>query len=187
MVEIDYVSTEKRRSYDKFFFFSSRRRHTRSFHVTGVQTCALPIAKGVSFPLEKLLADPERAGRFVGGGYATLYLAPRDYHRIHAPLAGRITGYSYIPGELWPVNRASVRLQEKLFCLNERLTTYLETRAGELAVVKVGATCVARIRAAYDDLVTHTGGRATVHRYERPIPVAKGAELGVFEMGSTVI
>ena len=144
-------------------------------------------AKGVSFPLEKLLADPERARRFVGGGYATLYLAPRDYHRIHAPLAGRITGYSYIPGELWPVNRASVRLQEKLFCLNERLTTYLETRAGELAVVKVGATCVARIRAAYDDLVTHTGGRATVHRYERPIPVAKGAELGVFEMGSTVI
>jgi phosphatidylserine decarboxylase len=143
--------------------------------------------KGVSYPVEKLLADPEGARRFVGGAYATLYLSPRDYHRIHAPLSGRITGYSYIPGELWPVNRASVRLQERLFCLNERLTTYLETRAGQVAVVKVGATCVARIRAAYDDVITHTGGEARVHRYRTPIPVAKGAELGVFEMGSTVI
>jgi phosphatidylserine decarboxylase len=144
-------------------------------------------AKGVRYPVEKLLADPAGARRFAGGAYSTIYLAPRDYHRIHAPLPGRITGYSYIPGELWPVNRASVRLQDQLFCLNERLTTYLETAAGQVAVVKVGATCVARIRAAYDEVITHTGGRAKVHCYPAPIPIARGAELGVFEMGSTVI
>lgn len=144
-------------------------------------------AKGVSYPVEALLADPEEAKRFLGGAYVTLYLSPRDYHRIHAPLSGRIAGYSYIPGEFWPVNRASVKLQQKLFCVNERLTTYLDTSAGRVAVVKVGATCVSRIRASYDDLVTHTGGSAKVHRYDRPIPIGKGEELGVFEMGSTVI
>jgi phosphatidylserine decarboxylase len=144
-------------------------------------------AKGVSYTVEKLLADPEEARRFSDGAYVTLYLAPRDYHRIHAPLTGRITGYSYIPGEFWPVNRASVRLQQALFCVNERLATYLDTSAGHMAVVKVGATCVSRIRASYDGIVTHSGGKAHVHRYDPPIAIEKGAELGIFEMGSTVI
>jgi phosphatidylserine decarboxylase len=144
-------------------------------------------AKGVRYSLEKLLADPEEARRFLGGAYATLYLSPRDYHRIHAPLSGKITGYSYVPGEFWPVNRASVRLREGLFCSNERLTTYLETGAGRVALVKVGATCVSRIRVTYDDVITHSGGEAKVHRYRVPIPMAKGEELGVFEMGSTVL
>ena len=144
-------------------------------------------AKGVCYPVEKLLGDAEVAKPFLGGAYATIYLSPRDYHRIHSPLAGKITGYSYIPGEFWPVNPASVRLKEALFCVNERLTTYLDTDAGKVAVVKVGATCVSRIRAAYDDVVTHTGGQAKVHHYAEPIAVEKGGELGVFEMGSTVI
>ncbi len=145
-------------------------------------------AKGVQYPVEKLLGDAEAARPFIGGAYATIYLSPRDYHRIHSPVDGRITGYSYIPGEFWPVNRASVKLKEALFCVNERLTTYLETEAhGQVAVVKVGATCVSRIRAAYDDVVTHTGGAAKVHHYATPIPVERGGELGIFEMGSTVI
>ncbi len=144
-------------------------------------------AKGVCYPVEQLLGDAEVARPFIGGAYATIYLSPRDYHRIHSPLAGRITGYSYIPGEFWPVNPASVKLKEALFCVNERLTTYLETKAGKVAVVKVGATCVSRIRAAYDDVVTHTGGAAKVHTYPDPRRVEKGGELGVFEMGSTVI
>lgn len=145
-------------------------------------------AKGVCYPVEKLLGDAEVAKPFVGGAYTTIYLSPRDYHRIHSPVNARITGYSYIPGEFWPVNRASVKLKEALFCVNERLTTYLDTDShGQVAVVKVGATCVSRIRAAYDDVVTHTGGAAKVHRYGNPIPVEKGGELGVFEMGSTVI
>jgi phosphatidylserine decarboxylase len=98
-----------------------------------------------------------------------------------------VVSYSYIPGEFWPVNRASVKLKDALFCVNERLATFLETPAGRVAVVKVGATCVSRIRASYDDVVTHTGGKAHVHQYDNPIPVQKGEELGVFEMGSTVV
>lgn len=144
-------------------------------------------AKGIRFPLEKLLGDPAEAARFEGGAFATLYLSPRDYHRFHSPLDGAVEGYTYIPGEFWPVNQASVRLKDALFCINERLVTYLSTAAGRIAYVAVGATCVARIRASYDDVVTHSGGQAKVQRYERAIPVKKGDELGMFEMGSTVI
>jgi phosphatidylserine decarboxylase len=144
-------------------------------------------AKGVTYPVERLLGDAGAAAPFRGGAFATLYLSPRDYHRIHSPLDGHITGYGYIPGQFWPVNPASVNGLPSLFCLNERLVTYLETAAGKVAVVKVGATNVARIRASYDDLLTHRGAPGKVHRYDTPIPVKKGDELGVFEMGSTVI
>jgi phosphatidylserine decarboxylase len=144
-------------------------------------------AKGISFPLERLLGTAEAAKPFEGGAYATLYLAPRDYHRIHSPLSGEIDGYTYLPGQFWPVNRASVHHVPALFCLNERLITYLRTSAGRCAVVKVGATCVARIRATYDEVVTHTGGARAEARYSAPKAVKKGDELGVFEMGSTVI
>jgi len=144
-------------------------------------------AKGIRFPVGKLLGDEGSAHAFQDGAFATLYLSPRDYHRIHAPLGGQVLGYSYVPGEFWPVNAASVRRKEALFCVNERLITWMDTPAGLLAVVAVGATCVARIHAAYDRLVTHTGQPPEVHRYPRPIPVQKGDELGMFEMGSTVI
>jgi phosphatidylserine decarboxylase len=144
-------------------------------------------AKGICFPVGKLLGDDLSAHAFQGGTFATLYLAPRDYHRIHAPLGGKVLGYSYLPGEFWPVNPISVRSKEALFCVNERLITWLDTAAGLAAVVAVGATCVSRIHAAYDQLVTHTGQPAKIHRYPDGIPVEKGAELGMFEMGSTVI
>lgn len=144
-------------------------------------------AKGISYSLDKLMGSAEAAAPFHGGAYATIYLAPRDYHRIHSPLQGTITGYSYLPGLFWPVNPATVRTVDALFCINERLVTLLETAAGPCAVVKVGATCVARIRASYDDITTHLGEPAKVHRYEPPLPVSKGDELGAFEMGSTVI
>jgi phosphatidylserine decarboxylase len=145
-------------------------------------------AKGIEYPVDKLLADELAARRFSAGAFATLYLSPRDYHRIHAPLGGRVVGYSYLPGEFWPVNARSVRSLEALFCVNERLVTYVETAAGVMAVVAVGATCVSRIRASYDEsIVTHRREPAKVHRYEAPLPVDKGAELGRFEMGSTVV
>lgn len=144
-------------------------------------------AKGMDYTLAALLADSERAEAFAGGAWMTIYLAPRDYHRIHAPLAGQITGYSYVPGKFWPVNPSSVRTVPNLFAANERLITFLQTPLGQVAVVKVGATCVGRIRAAYDDVVTHAGERASAKRYATPLPVEKGGELGAFEMGSTVI
>lgn len=144
-------------------------------------------AKGITYSVAQLLGNEEAARPFNGGAWTTLYLSPRDYHRIHAPLGGTVEGYSYIPGEFWPVNPASVKNKQALFCVNERLVTYLHTAAGKCAVVKVGATCVSRIRATYDDVLTHAGKPGKVHRYEQPLAVAKGAELGVFEMGSTVI
>jgi len=144
-------------------------------------------AKGSEYTLASLLDDPEEGRAFDGGAYVTLYLSPRDYHRIHAPASGTIQGYTYIPGELWPVNRLGVRYVPELFCTNERLVTFLSTAAGEVAVVKVGAMCVGRIRASYDDVLTHSGRAGARKRYEQSIPVEKGGELGMFELGSTVV
>jgi phosphatidylserine decarboxylase len=144
-------------------------------------------AKGIRYSLPALLGSAEAAARFEDGAFVTLYLSPRDYHRIHAPLSGRIESYAYIRGELWPVNARSVRSKPRLFCLNERLITFLSTQAGPCAIVKVGATCVARIRASYGEVVTHSDKPGEVHRFSEPIPVNKGDELGAFEMGSTVI
>ncbi|MBJ6765579.1 phosphatidylserine decarboxylase [Myxococcaceae bacterium JPH2] len=144
-------------------------------------------AKGIEYSVDELLGDAEAGKPFHGGAWTTIYLSPRDYHRIHSPLGGTITDYSYIPGEFWPVNPASVMNKQALFCVNERLVTYLDTPAGRCAVVKVGATCVSRIKAAYDDVLTHTGQPGKAHQYAQAIPVEKGGELGRFEMGSTVI
>jgi len=147
-------------------------------------------AKGVDYTAEALLADASLARRLAGGAWATLYLSPRDYHRIHFPLSGTVTGWRYVPGTLWPVNEASVANVPGLFARNERLVTVLETPLGTCAVVAVGATIVGRVRASYDAAVPVTnraGARLERHDYAAPLPVEKGAELGAFEMGSTVI
>lgn len=143
--------------------------------------------KGRDYTVAQLLDDPDEARRFEGGAYVTIYLAPRDYHRIHSPVEGVVDTLAYIPGELWPVNKPAVRCVPNLFAVNERLISYLESRAGRVAVVKVGATCVGRIRAAYDDVVTNSGGKRLRKTYDEKPRVEKGGELGVFEMGSTVI
>jgi phosphatidylserine decarboxylase len=149
-------------------------------------------AKGKHYTLAGLFGGPraeQDAQRFSGGGFVTIYLAPCDYHRIHAPLGGSITGYINVPGTLWPVTPIGVRNVEQLFCVNERLTTFLDTPRGPCAVVAVGAMNVGRIRAVYDDVVTNARRTRAVQRkeYEKPIPVAKGSELAIFEMGSTVV
>ncbi len=147
-------------------------------------------AKGIDYPAAALLADADLARRLEGGPYATLYLSPKDYHRIHFPLGGSILGWRYIPGRLWPVNPASVRTVPGLFAANERLVTVLETPLGRCAVVAVGATVVGRVQGFYDPTVPHTnrpGAAPRARDYETPIPVEKGQELGAFEMGSTVI
>ena len=149
-------------------------------------------AKDKHYTLAELIGGPAAeadARQFVGGAFCTIYLAPYNYHRIHVPLGGRITGYVNMPGQLWPVNPIGVRNVEKLFCVNERLTTFLLTPRGACGVVAVGATNVGRIRALYDDVVTNVRRTRQTERriYEKPIPVAKGAELAVFEMGSTVV
>jgi phosphatidylserine decarboxylase len=147
-------------------------------------------AKGIDYTAAALLGDEDLARALEGGPWATIYLSPRDYHRIHFPLGGAIAGWRYVPGRLWPVNPASVRTVPGLFAVNERLVTVLDTPLGRCAVVAVGATVVGRVRAYYDPTVPPTnapGGVARGRDYETPLPVAKGQELGAFEMGSTVI
>ena len=146
-------------------------------------------AKGKTYAAAELVGGDADGADYAAGSFATVYLAPHNYHRVHAPLGGTITGFHYAPGQLWPVNRIGVARVEKLFAVNERLTTFLDTPAGRCAVVMVGATCVGRMRALYADVVTNATQKreARRERFERPIPVEKGAELGIFEMGSTVV
>src|SRR5438128_8390787 len=115
-------------------------------------------AKGKHYTLAELIGGPnaaEDAAQFAGGTFCTIYLAPYNYHRIHAPLWGQVTGYVNMPGQLWPVNPIGLRNVEKLFCVNERLTTFLKTPRGACGVVAIGATNLGRIRAVYDELVTN--------------------------------
>jgi phosphatidylserine decarboxylase len=147
-------------------------------------------AKGRTFTLAALLGSEGRAAHYSGGSFITIYLSPKDYHRVHSPATGLICGYSYVPGDLYPVNPAAVAHVDALFARNERLITHLETPAfGWIEEVMVGATCVGHIRMAYDPQVaTNTGGTAIREiSYQPQKPITRGDEVGVFEMGSTVI
>jgi phosphatidylserine decarboxylase len=147
-------------------------------------------AKGIDYTAAALVGDERVGARLAGGRYATIYLSPRDYHRIHFPLGGRVLGWRYVPGKLWPVNPASVRTVPGLFTVNERLVTLLDSPLGLVAIVAVGATVVGRVRASFDPAVPVTnlaGAGAQSRDYAKPLPVTKGQELGAFEMGSTVI
>lgn len=146
-------------------------------------------AKGVSYTAEDLLADAQLARRFLGGRSVTIYLSPRDYHRIHTPAAGQVVGAAYVPGALWPVNPTGVRGVPGLFAKNERLITYLSTDFGLVAVVKVGATIVGSVRVLYDPTLgtNRRGGRVERRPGLKGPRLEKAAELGRFEFGSTVI
>src|SRR5688500_13503672 len=107
-------------------------------------------AKGRWYSAAELLADPAAASAYEGGLFATLYLSPRHYHRIHAPCAGSVARAEHLPGALLPVNEAAVAHVPNLFSRNERLVAYLDGAAGSVAVVAVGAYNVGRISAAFD-------------------------------------
>ncbi len=144
-------------------------------------------AKGMPYTLSSLLGGEEEARMFEGGRFLTLYLSPRDYHRIHVPESGELAETRYEPGTLWPVNPPAVRRIPSLFAVNERVVTTLDATWGRVAVVMVGATNVGRMRLSYMDLVTNSGGQPFRRRHEPPLRVERGDELGVFELGSTVI
>ena len=145
-------------------------------------------AKGEGSSLDDLIDIPGFRKRFMGGTYVTIYLSPKDYHRIHSPLAGTIRGYSYIPGKLYPVNSYAVNNIERLFSRNERLITYIETEKTMFAVVKVGATNVGSIRVTYkEEIRTNARQPAASEVFMNGHLIEKGEELGHFEFGSTVI
>lgn len=145
-------------------------------------------AKGRRYGLLELVDSAEERERFTGGWYATIYLAPGDYHRIHSPVSGRVRKIGYIPGQLFPVNPFAVHNVDDLFAINERLITYLDTGHSEVAVIKVGATCVGRIELLYEKFETNGSfRRRREFAPERRIELAAGDELAVFNLGSTVI
>ncbi len=154
-----------------------------------VQHDTLVQAKGRTYSLRALLGDTELAARCDGGTYTTLYLSPRDYHRIHAPASGRVTRATYIPGALWPVNEAAVQHVDSLFAVNERIVIALEgAKGGVMAIVPVGATMVGMTRLTFDDLHTNARRRhIDTRRYDPPVALEKGQQIGHFEFGSTVV
>ena len=149
-------------------------------------------AKGHSFSLVELLGgDSERASPFMGGTFATVYLSPKDYHRVHMPLAGTLTEMVYVPGRLFSVNQSTAENVPELFARNERVVCLFDTERGPMAVVLVGAMIVASIETVWAGLVTPPKRSLKTFRYDEaaraPIVLDKGAELGRFKLGSTAI
>ncbi|MCB9684239.1 MAG: phosphatidylserine decarboxylase [Alphaproteobacteria bacterium] len=141
----------------------------------------IEVAPGQHLTLSSLLDRPVEGERDV----IVLYLSPRDYHRVHVPREGRATRWHYVPGTLWPVFPAAVRRVPELFARNERAVVVIETSAGPLDVVLVGAFGVGRITLSVCDLVTNAGGSTASGTLDAPL--ARGDELGVFHLGSTVV
>ncbi|MDX2086671.1 MAG: archaetidylserine decarboxylase [Kofleriaceae bacterium] len=151
---------------------------------------ALVQAKGRMYSLAELVVDGALATRLRGGAYATIYLSPRDYHRVHAPIDARLVRYEYIPGTLWPVNAWATARREGLLARNERVVIHMTSEAvGDFAFVMVGAAGVGNIRLAHaPDSSTFRGARER-RTIELPANtlVRRGDELGAFRLGSTVV
>ena len=147
-------------------------------------------AKGVRYSVTDLLGgDPATARRFHGGSFATIYLAPFDYHRIHMPMAGTLTAARFVPGDLFSVNAVTASQVPGLFARNERVVCLFDTIAGPMAVVLVGALFVGSMSLSWLGDVDAAPGRR-VHELgagDPAVALDKGAELGRFIMGSTVI
>lgn len=148
-------------------------------------------AKGRRYSTAALLGDAAAAAAFDHGRFATLYLSPRDYHRVHMPVAGRLESMRCIPGRLFSVNHATTAAVENLFARNERVVCRFNAACGPLAVVLVGALIVGGIETVWHGPVTPAAPRRPQDwRYggAQPAPdFLKGAEIGRFNVGSTAI
>ncbi|SEA06370.1 archaetidylserine decarboxylase [Alkalimonas amylolytica] len=150
-------------------------------------------AKKHNYSLQTLLGgEAETAAPFLGGQFATIYLAPKDYHRIHMPVSGILREMIYVPGDLFSVNPLTADNVPNLFARNERVVTIFDTELGPMALVLVGATIVASIETVWAGTITPPTGK-TVHRWQYPatgptaVRLEKGAEMGRFKLGSTVV
>jgi len=163
----------------------------------GVDAGALIEAKGRGYRVGELIADPGRAGAFDGGTYVTIYLSPADYHRVHAPVAGRVVRYDYVPGARSPVSPLFADAVDNLLAINERAVIWLDTAAGPVAVVMVGAAAVGNLWLAHlpnddgtwggDTRRFRAAGEARRVDLAAPAAVERGDELGAFLLGSTVV
>ena len=157
-----------------------------------IQSGNLLQAKGRDYRVDELLADSTLAEPFKDGSFATVYLSPRDYHRVHMPCDGKLTMMRHIPGRLFSVGPKSLAGIDRVFARNERLVCMFETTAGPMALVLVGAINVAAIETVWAGLVTPPAGKQiSDYHYGADtglnIALKKGQEMGRFNMGSTVI
>lgn len=148
-------------------------------------------AKGQSFNVVELLGgDQECAQAFMGGQFSTIYLSPKDYHRIHMPIAGTLRDMYYIPGKLFSVNPVTTAKVPRLFARNERVAAIFDTAAGPVAMVLVGAMIVASIETVWAGLVAPQAKQVKHFGYgesAEAISIGKGEEMGRFKLGSTVV
>ena len=143
-------------------------------------------AKGLSYSLADLLGETGAAvDALRGGSYFTIYLAPHNYHRVHSPLAATLTRTRYIPGERFSVSRATAAVIKRLFCRNERAVCWFNADPGPMAVVLVGALNVSSISTLTRGEIA--SGAPQHWPQTPPQPIAQGAQIGRFNMGSTVI
>ncbi len=150
---------------------------------------ALVQAKGKQYTLADLVADEVLAKNLSGGAYVTIYLSPKDYHRVHSPVDAELVSYDYIPGTLWPVNRWATERRDGLLARNERVVIRLNAGAlGDVCVVMVGAAGVGNVRLAHaPDSASFRNLRERRLIEHRGLRVKKGDELGAFMLGSTVV
>ncbi|MPW31422.1 phosphatidylserine decarboxylase [Agarivorans sp. B2Z047] len=147
-------------------------------------------AKGHDYSARELLGgDKALAEEFSDGDFATIYLAPKDYHRIHMPCKGKLRKMIYVPGQLFSVNPLTAANVPNLFARNERVVAIFDTEFGPMAMVLVGATIVASIETIWSGTVTPPGGKQvfTWDYQDQDINLDKGAEMGRFKLGSTVV
>lgn len=149
-------------------------------------------AKGLRYSLTDLLAtDTIEAQNYVNGAFATIYLAPHNYHRVHAPLGGELVAARYVPGDLFSVNEATVTWLPGLFVRNERLICHLKTDTGPMALIFVGAMNVGSITTAWTGEIrprkTGVVEQIDLREINRDLSFNKGDGIGWFNMGSTVI
>jgi len=150
-------------------------------------------AKGHNYSLTTLLGGkPELARPFLDGKFATIYLSPKDYHRIHMPIGGQLTDMLYVPGELFSVSPLTAERVPGLFARNERVVAIFDTEIGKMAMVLVGATIVASIETTWAGTVTPPVGKNVQHwqypaQGDNAVFIKKGDEMGLFKLGSTIV
>ena len=146
-------------------------------------------AKGKSYTLKHLLLEDELVTMFSGGTIATLYLAPKDYHRIHMPMQGRLNRMIYVPGKLFAVNAHTALVVDAVFAKNERVINIFNTDIGPMAMVMVGALFVGSMETVWAGQITPAKDRIINDTQfpDNDIKLEQGQEMGRFNMGSTVI
>lgn len=146
-------------------------------------------AKGKSYTLKDLLVKDELVNMFDGGMFATLYLSPKDYHRIHMPISGQLSRMIYVPGKLFAVNSHTVRVVNSVFARNERVINIFNTDIGPMAMVMVGALNVGSMETVWAGQITPAKDRNIndTQYSDADVKLTQGQEMGRFNMGSTVI